>query len=52
MKTFITAALLTATILSAPAMAFGVPTNNLIPNLLFPEPVQEPVTRGQVNSSK
>ncbi|WP_420584603.1 hypothetical protein [Ruegeria sp.] len=52
MKTFITAALLTATVLSTPAMAFGVPTHTLIPNMSFPEPVQEPVTKGQTNPSK
>ncbi|MES0824596.1 hypothetical protein [Ruegeria sp. SCP11] len=52
MKTFITAALLTATVLSAPAMAFSVSTNNLIPNLSFPEPVQEPVTQSQTKPGK
>jgi len=52
MKTFITAALLTATVLSAPAMALGVPTNTLVPNMSFPEPVQEPVTKGQANPGK
>jgi len=52
MKTFLTAALLTATVLSTPAMAFSLSTHDLIPNLTFPESDQETVTQGTANPSK
>ncbi len=52
MKTFITAAILSATVLTSPAMAFGVSTQSLIPNLTFPEPVSEPVTQDKVKPGK
>lgn len=45
MKTLITAAVLTAAVLTSPAMAFGLSSQSIIPNLTFPEPVSEPVTQ-------
>ncbi len=54
MKTFLTAAILSATVLSAPAMAMamGVDMTNLTRNLSFPEPVSEPVTQDQTKPLK
>lgn len=52
MKTFITATILSATILAAPAMALGVDTSNLTRTLTFPTPVSEPVTQDQVKPGK
>lgn len=47
MKTFVTALVLSATLLTTPAMALGISMNNLTRNLSFPEPVSEPVTKDQ-----
>ncbi|WP_170374376.1 hypothetical protein [Ruegeria atlantica] len=52
MKTFITAALLTATILSTPAMAFGPTTRTLIPDVSFPTPSPETVTQDSAKVGK
>ena len=52
MKTFVTALVLSATVLAAPAMALGVDMNNLTRNLSFPDPVSEPVTKGQSEAGK
>ena len=52
MKIFLTAAILSATVLSAPAMALGVDMTNLTRNLSFPEPVSEPVTQDQTKPLK
>ncbi|WP_298933400.1 hypothetical protein [uncultured Ruegeria sp.] len=48
MKTFITAAILSTTVLAAPAMAMGVDMTNLTRNLSFPTTVSEPVTQDKV----
>lgn len=52
MKTFITAALLTATVLSTPAMAFGPSAQTLIPDLSFPTPSSETVTQDKAKLGK
>ncbi|WP_157769959.1 hypothetical protein [Ruegeria profundi] len=52
MKSFLTAALLTATILGTPAMAFGVSTHNLIPNLSFPTSDAQTVTQDSAKTGK
>ncbi|QFT73750.1 hypothetical protein [Ruegeria sp. THAF33] len=52
MKLLITAAVLSATILAAPAMALSIDTSNLTRTLTFPSPVSEPVTQDQVKPAK
>ncbi|NVO54471.1 hypothetical protein HW561_01540 [Rhodobacteraceae bacterium B1Z28] len=52
MKTFITAAILSATIMAAPVMAMGIDTSNLTRTLTFPTPISEPVTQDQVKPGK
>ncbi len=52
MKLLITATVLSATILAAPAMALSIDTSNLTRTLTFPSPVSEPVTQDQVKPAK
>ena len=52
MKSFLTAALLTATVLGTPAMAFGVSTHSLIPDLSFPDLGAQAVTQDSSKAGK
>lgn len=52
MKSLITAAVLSASFLAAPAMALGIDTSNLTRTLTFPSAVAEPVTKDQVKPAK
>ncbi|WP_193746482.1 hypothetical protein [Ruegeria sp. ANG-R] len=52
MKTLLPALILSAAVLTSPALALGIDMNNLTRNLSFPEPVSEPVTKDQTRAGK
>lgn len=52
MKTFMTAFVLTSTLLAAQAQAFGPTMDTLTRDLSFPDPVSEPVTKDKTKAVK
>lgn len=52
MKTFMTAFVLSTTVLAAQAQAFGPTMNTLTRDLTFPETVSQPVTQDQTKLGK
>ncbi len=52
MKTFFPAFILSALILTSPALALGIDMSNLTRNLSFPTPASEPVTKEHTRVGK
>ncbi len=52
MKTLLPAFILSALVLTSPALALGIDMNNLTRNLSFPAPVSEPMTRDHTQAGK